>query len=66
MPNERKAALEAVRSVNSFPVMSEYTMIAENKDSLSVCLEKVKSCDIYLLILGGRYGWLPECDYFYK
>ena len=59
LPNERKAAHNAVRKVGAFPVMSETTMSAQNEDSLTACLNKVKESDIYVLILGGRYGWQP-------
>lgn len=60
LPNERKAALKAVEKVGGFPVMSEFTMEAQSADSLTTCLSKVKESDIYVLILGGRYGWQPE------
>jgi hypothetical protein len=60
LPNERTAALKAVEKVGGFPVMSEYTMEAESKDSVTACLDKVSNSDIYVLILGGRYGWQPE------
>lgn len=60
LPNERKAALKAVEKAGGFPVMSEYTMEAQSTDSLTACLSKVMESDIYILILGGRYGWQPE------
>ena len=60
LPNERKAALKAVEKVGGFPVMSEFTMEAQSTDSLTACLSKVMESDIYVLILGGRYGWQPE------
>jgi hypothetical protein len=60
LPNERKAAFNAVSKVGAFPVMSEITIEAQNTDSLTTCLNKVKESDIYILILGGRYGWQPE------
>lgn len=40
--------------------MSEFSMDAENKDSLSACLDRVTNSDIYVLILGGRYGRQPK------
>ena len=40
--------------------MSEYTIEAQSTDSLTACLSKVMESDIYVLILGGRYGWQPE------
>ncbi|MCM1566041.1 MAG: DUF4062 domain-containing protein [Dehalobacter sp.] len=60
LPNERKAALKAVEKVGGFPVMSEFTIEAQSADSLTTCLSKVRESDIYVLILGGRYGWQPE------
>ena len=58
--NERTAAYNAVNKVGGFPVMSEKTMEAQSTDSLTACLSKVLESDIYVLILGGRYGWQPE------
>jgi len=60
MPNERTAAYRAVNKVGGFPVMSEKTMEAQSTSSLTACLSKVMESDIYVLILGGRYGWQPE------
>ena len=60
LPNERKAALKAVEKAGGFPVMSEFTIEAQSTDSLTACLEKVKESDLYILILGGRYGWQPH------
>ena len=62
MPNEREAALQAVKIIGSDPIMSEYTVNAQNADSVKTCLEKVKSSNIYILILGGAYGWRPYND----
>ena len=62
MPNEREAALLAIREFGADPLMSEYTINAQNDNSVNACLEKVRSSDIYILILGGRYGWQPFND----
>ncbi len=35
-------------------------MEAQSTDSLTACLSKVMESDIYVLILGSRYGWQPE------
>jgi hypothetical protein len=50
LPNERKAALKAVEKAGGFPVMSEFTIEAQSTDSLTACLDKVKSSDVYILI----------------
>ncbi len=60
LPSERKAALKAVEKVGGFPIMSEYSIEAQSTDSLTSCLSKVMEADIYVLILGGRYGWQPK------
>lgn len=60
LTNERTAAYNAVNKAGGFPVMSEKTMEAQSTDSLTVCLGKVMESDIYVLILGGLYGWQPE------
>jgi len=60
IPSERAAALKAVDKVGGFPVMSEFTMEAQSKDSVTVCLDKVRDSDIYVLILGGKHGWKPD------
>jgi hypothetical protein len=54
------AANKAILKVNALPVMSETTIGAQDSDSLTTCLNKVKESDIYILILGGRYGWQPN------
>lgn len=60
MPNERVASLNAIKEIGAEPIMSEFTIEAQSKDSVRTCLEKVKESDIYILILGGKYGWQPE------
>jgi hypothetical protein len=60
LPNERTAAYNAVNKVGGFPVMSEKTMEAQSTDSLTACLSNVLESDIYVLILGSRYGWQPD------
>ncbi|MBP8115583.1 MAG: DUF4062 domain-containing protein [Chitinophagaceae bacterium] len=59
LSSERTAAYNAVNRVGGFPVMSEKTMEAQSTDSLTACLSKVMESDIYVLILGSRYGWQP-------
>jgi hypothetical protein len=59
LPSERKAALRAVEKVGGIPLMSEFTMEAVDSNSLNACLDKVGISDIYVLIIGGKYGWKP-------
>src|SRR5438067_13615285 len=32
---------------------------AENDQVLELCLQQAGECDIFLGLLGGRYGWVP-------
>ena len=58
--NEREAALRAVNDVPAIPLMSEKTFNAMDKNSLDVCLSKVHEANIYILLLGGKYGFEYE------
>lgn len=60
LPSERTAALKAVKKVGGLPIMSEHTMNAQNKEPVTACLDMVRESDIYILILGGKYGWQPK------
>lgn len=61
LPLERDAALKAIKTLNGIPRMSEKTIEATNKDSIKTCVDEVKACDFFILILGNRYGWcLPN------
>ena len=60
LTNERAAAYNAVNKVGGFPIMSEKTMEAQSIDLLTAFLSKAMESDIYVLILGSRYGWQPE------
>jgi len=57
--NEREAAYRAIEKSGAYPIMSEKTMSAQDSDSLTTCINKVKESDIFILILGGPYGWQP-------
>lgn len=60
LPSERKAVLQAVEKAGGISIMSEFTMEAVSKDSVTACIDNVRSSDIYVLVLGGRYGWQPD------
>lgn len=60
LTNEREAARLAIEEIGGEYSMCEHSFIAENKNSLDVCLNNVRKSDIYILILGGRYGF--ECE----
>jgi hypothetical protein len=54
----RKAVAEALHTFPNFKVISMEYYVAESKQPLDKCLEDVASCDIYLLILAKRYGYV--------
>src|ERR1051326_308815 len=62
LPNERTAALQAVQQLGADAIMSEFSINAQNNNSVDTCLEKVRASDLYILILGGKYGWQPFGD----
>lgn len=64
LPSEREAAYRAIRSLGSMyePLMSEKTFGALNKPSKEACIDTVKKCDYYILIIGARYGYIYDED----
>ena len=43
-----------------FTVICMEGYIAEDKTPVQKCLDDVRSCDIYVLILANRYGFISE------
>jgi tetratricopeptide (TPR) repeat protein len=55
----RSAALVAVRRLKHIAVgMEEY--VAGPRPPLETCLDDVSKCDLYVLLLAWRYGYIPE------
>ena len=44
----------------SFELTSMERYVASNNRPLLECLEDVKNSDVYILIIGNRYGYIPE------
>ena len=59
-PSEREAAFRGITDVPAFPLMSERTFNAMDKNSMEACLSKVKESNVYTLMLGGKYGFEYE------
>ncbi|MDD5569652.1 MAG: DUF4062 domain-containing protein [Bacteroidales bacterium] len=57
LSNEREAARLAIEQINCKPSMCENTFIAQNRNSIDVCLNEVIKADVYILLLGGKYGY---------
>lgn len=57
--SERAAAKKAVELVGHQPVMAE-DFGPKSHSSEVACIEEVRSSDVYVGILGERYGWITE------
>lgn len=55
--NERIAAEQAVIAAQCVPKMSDKTFPAVDANSFDACMAELAAADIYILILGERYGW---------
>lgn len=62
LPNERQAAAAAIRSLKAKPVMFEL-FGGRDADPENAYLGEVEACDIYVGILGRRYGKLLPSRY---
>lgn len=61
LPNERTTAYNTIEKMAFYPSMSDYTFEAVNSNSIKACIDKVKECDVFILMLGPTYGWeLPN------
>ncbi|MBD3373612.1 SUMF1/EgtB/PvdO family nonheme iron enzyme [candidate division KSB1 bacterium] len=55
----RAAARDAAIQAGFFPVMMEYFEAGGNPP-LETCLAKVRSCDVVVVLVAHRYGWVPD------
>lgn len=56
----RDAAKEAAIRAKFYPEMQEYSPAAGKYPPLPACLEKVDACDVLVVIVAYRYGWIPD------
>src|SRR5919109_76493 len=56
---ERQAVLDWLIAAEHQPV---HSYVPDSETVRESCLEDVGGCDIYVLILGHRYGYQPERD----
>ncbi|HOX60186.1 MAG TPA: DUF4062 domain-containing protein [Verrucomicrobiota bacterium] len=57
--NERRAASDWLISAGHQPV---HSYVADSETIRDSCLDDIAGCDLYLLLLGHRYGYVPEAD----
>src|SRR3954466_8701221 len=56
--NERRAVVARLRSLNIDPVNAE-DLPPDGTSSWALLEEEIKSCQIFILISGRSYGWVP-------
>jgi uncharacterized protein DUF4062/SIR2-like protein len=59
LANERDALREKLLAFNFEPVNAE-AMVPSGKPSWTQLRDEIESCDLFLLLLGERYGWIPD------
>ncbi len=55
----RNAARDAAIQVGFQPVMMEYFTAQGKRPSCPACMAKVEECDLVVVIVAHRYGWVP-------
>src|SRR6516225_5397534 len=58
LKEHRLAAREAVLAVGLRPEMQEYFAAAANPP-LAECMERVRPCELVIVLVAHRYGWVP-------
>ena len=56
----REAAKEAAVQTRMLPRMLEYFTAAGDRPPLEACLAEVSDCDLLVVLVAHRYGWVPD------
>ncbi len=56
LKSHRSEVLTACLRQNVYPIMMEHSMLNDDTTPLAQSLELVEQCDIYVLVLGFKYG----------
>lgn len=59
LPNERAAVVQKLIDYNLEPVNAE-DFPPDGQGSWSLLADEIRSSDVFILILGDRYGWIPD------
>jgi hypothetical protein len=59
LANERDEVVRQLKRANFEPVNAE-TILPDGTDSWSRLQTEIEASDLFVLILGGSYGWIPE------
>ncbi len=61
LKDHRARVFEALLLLGDLPVAME-AFGADPGDPVEVCRERVRECDILIVLVGRRYGWVPRAD----
>ncbi len=56
----RTAAQEAAIEAGFLPIMMDYFAAQGQQSPYPACMEKVEPCDVLVVIVAHRYGWIPQ------
>ncbi|MEP6669848.1 MAG: DUF4062 domain-containing protein [Chthoniobacter sp.] len=59
LPKERLAVRDRLESFN-FEAVNAENLLPTGKNSWDTIKEEIEDCEIMVLLLGGRYGWIPD------
>ncbi|MFP3555497.1 DUF4062 domain-containing protein [Paraburkholderia sp. SIMBA_049] len=60
--NERRAVVQQLRSMGIEPVNAE-DITPDGRASWATIQSQIEDCHLFVLILGERYGWVPDSGY---
>ena len=60
MEEKRKIVKESLVALGFPDVFISESDKSQNKSSFEACLQEVQRRDLFILLLGRRYGWIPE------
>lgn len=60
--NERRAVVQQLHSMGIEPVNAE-EMAPDGRSSWDTIQHQIEDCHLFVLILGDRYGWVPDSGY---
>ena len=59
LESHRSKVIEHLQRLQVMPIAMEY-FVASYKPTLEECLQRVRDADVLVLIVAGRYGWIPD------
>ena len=62
LANERQAVVERARELLAEPVNAE-ALLPNGATSWDLLADEIRNSDIFVLLLGERYGWIPKTGY---